>query len=464
MNRPAARRLVPLHASMPRLPLTLLEQYLLHDDRRSYPCWMLGRLRFTGCLNHEELQLAWAEVARRHPLLACLVRPGRGGRPGWVAAPGGPAPIEWRPGPLPADWPATWAPIDLSREPGVRWLVVETEGGGDIYVQAHHAVLDGVALFQVFHELMLLYTHALGGHVLIPELRPQLLAGRGRLVASWWGRWRLLPAHLLGLALAWPLLRREVTPLVPHHPAAPDAPPPPGLPAIAGRRFCPDDFKKIRGAARRLGAGLNALLMRDVFAALGVWRAEQGVGAPLDWIRLGLPINLRRPADRLLPAANVFSLVGIDRRGKSLANRDRLLRRAREDMALVKRHRLDHTFLLLLGIHRLLPGGLRRYTRREACRATLVMTNLGPLCPPRSSLLDADQRIAVPGAVIEEVSIGGLFRPGTCATLAFGFYAGRLQADLHYDARFLTAAQAEGFMRAFEAQVRLSMEESPAAP
>jgi hypothetical protein len=216
-------------------------------------------------------------------------------------------------------------------------------------------------------------------------------------------------------------------------------------------------------AAKRLGAGLNELLMRDVFAALGVWRAEQGVGTPLDWIRLGLPVSLRRPSGRQMPAANVFSLIGIDRRGQSLANRGRLLRRAREDMALVKRHHLDHTFLLLLGLHRLLPGGIRRHARSEACRATLVMTNLGPMCPLRSELLDAEHRLAVPGAVIEDIEIGGLFRPGTCATLAFCFYAGRLQADLHYDARFLTAAQAEAFMRALEVQVRLSMEESPAA-
>ena len=420
-------------------------------------------MRFSGRFEHEALQLAWAETARRHPLLAGVVRPGRGGRLCWATVPGGPAPIEWRRGPLAGDWPAAWAPLDLTREPGVRGLIVETDGGGDIYVQTHHAVMDGAALFQVFHDLMLLYSHALGGHVLLPGLRPRLLAGRGRLAASWWGRLQLVPAHLLGLALAWPILRREVAPLVPHHPAAPEASPPPGLPAIAGRRFSPEETKTIRAAAKRLGTGLNELLMRDVFAALGVWRTEQGVGTPLDWIRLGLPVSLRGPADHGLPAANVFSLVGIDRRGKSLANRERLLRRAGEDMALVKKHHLGHTFLVLLGLHRLLPGGIRRYTRREGCRATLVMTNLGPLVPLRSGLLDADQRLAVPGAVIEEVRIGGLFRPGTCATLAFALYAGRLQADFHHDARFLTAAQAESFMRALESQIRLSMDAATAA-
>ena len=443
---------------MPRLPLTLLEQYFLHDGRRAYPCWMLGRLSFRGNFQPGPLERAWTETARRHPLLASVVRRGRWGGLGWEAAPGGPAPIEWRTGPLGTDWPVTWAPMDLTREPGVRVIVVEEAGATVMFAQMHHAVFDGGALFQVFHDLMLLYARELGREAALPALRPELLHTRCRLASSWWERLTGLPGHLLGLAVAFPLLRRTVAPFVPHQRAAEDGPPPPGLPAVVTHRFSPAEFKQIRTAAKRLGAGVNELLMRDVFAAVGVWRTTQGTGTPLDWIRLGVPVSLRRPADQLLPAANVFSLVGIDRRAKSLANRDRLLRRAGEDMAQVKKYRLGHIFLLLLGLQRLRPGGIRRYTRGPACRATLVLTNMGPFVSPRSPLLDADQRLAVPGAVLEDIVIGGMFRPGTCVTLAVGIYAGQLHADLHYDARFLTKVQAEDFMQKFENQVRLSMQ------
>ena len=450
---------------MPRLPLTTFEQYLLHDDRRAYPCWMLGRLRWRGTFQHEPMERVWAETAQRHPLLASVVRKGFGGKLFWEPAPGGPAPIEWRSGPPATDtanranWPVEeWAPIDLTKEPGLRWIFVEDGATTDLIIQTHHAVLDGGAIFAVIHELMLHYTRELGQAVELPELRPEMLRTRGRFGDSLWERLKLLPVHLAGLALAWPILRREVAPFVPHRAAADRDAPPPGLPAIVGRRFSPDDFKHIRAAAKRLGAGVNDLLTRDLFAAVGAWRAAQGVGTPLDWIRLGVPVSLRTHADRHLPAANVFSLVGLDRRAKSLANRDRLLRRAREDMELVKKHRLGHTFLLLLGLHRLRPGGIFRYTRRPACRATLVLTNMGQFFSPRSPLLDVAQRLAVPGAVLEDIQIGGLFRPATCATVAVGIYAGQLHADLHYDARFLTAAQAEIFMQTFEQQVRLSME------
>ncbi len=444
------------------LPLTLFEQYLLHDDRRAYPCWMLGRLRFRGAFQRGPLERAWAETARRHPLLASVVRRGRFGEFYWEPAPGGPAPIGWGCGPLAGSgWPADWAPMDLEKQPGLRWIFVEDGTTTDMFIQTHHAVLDGGAIFSVIHELLLHYARELGTKVELPELRPELLGTRGRLASSRWERLAFLPAHLAGLALAWPILRREVAPLVPHRTAADGDPPPPGLPAVVGRRFSPGDFKKIRAAAKRLAVSVNDLLTRDLFAAVGVWRKAHGVGSPLDWIRLGVPVSLRSHADRHLPAANGFSLVGLDRRAKSLADRDRLLRRAREDMQLVKKHRLGHTFLLLLGLHRfhgLRPGGILRYARRPACRATLVLTNLGQFFSPRSPLLDAAQRLAVPGAVLEDISIGGLFRPATCVTLAIGIYTGQLLADLHYDARFLTAAQAENFMETFESQVRLSME------
>ncbi len=444
---------------MPRLPLTLFEQYLLHDDRRAYPCWMLGKLCFQGVFQREPLERAWAATARRHPLLAAVVRRGSFGRLYWEPAAGGPAPIEWRSGLAPGgSWPVEWVALDLEKQPGLRWIIVADGATTDLFIQTHHAVLDGGAIFAVIHEMMLHYARELGQAVELPELRPELLRTRGRLAGSLWERLKFLPTHVAGLALAWPILRREVAPLVPHCSATDADAPPFGLPAVVSRRFSPVDFKTIRAAAKCHGVSVNDLLTRDLFAAVGTWRVAHGIGTPLDWIRLGVPVSLRTHADRHLPASNAFSLVGLDRRAKSLANRDRLLRRAREDMELVRKHRLGHTFLLLLGLHRLRPSGIFRYTRRLACRATLVLTNMGQFFSPRSPLLDGTQRLAVPGAVLEDIQIGGLFRPATCATLAVGIYAGRLHADLHYDARFLTAVQAENYMHTFEQQVRLSME------
>lgn len=198
------------------------------------------------------------------------------------------------------------------------------------------------------------------------------------------------------------------------------------------------------------------LLIRDTQAALGRWLKENGKAGPLEWTRLLLPVNLRRPADLCLPSANLVGLVILDRRAKSLANRERLLVRAREDMGWVRRKKLGYTFLVLLWFCRLMPGGIRAYSRRRICRATLLLTNLGQVMAG-SPLGGPGGKIAVPGAVLEDVSLAAPVRPGTQAGLAVGVYANRLWADLSYDPRVLSAAQAEGLVQAFADEIMLSI-------
>jgi len=125
-------------------------------------------------------------------------------------------------------------------------------------------------------------------------------------------------------------------------------------------------------------------------------------------------------------------------------------------MEWVKTKKLSHTFVVMLGIYRIFLGGIRRFTARPSCQATVMLTNLGQLFS-RSSLQNAERKLEVPGAVLDEVMMIAPYRPGTCATLSVGTYAGHLLADLHYDPCCLSAAQVEGFLEAFRAQLRLSV-------
>jgi hypothetical protein len=234
------------------------------------------------------------------------------------------------------------------------------------------------------------------------------------------------------------------------------------MPALASRRFAPEVFQDLRGAAKRLGAGVHELFIRDTQSALGAWLKVHGDAGPLEWTRLALPVNLRRPADLPLPSTNLVGLIGLDRRVKSLGRRERLLVRAKEDMGWVKRKRFGYVFLVVLWLHGLLPGGIRRYARRRKCRATLLMTNLGQILSS-SPLLGRDGKVAVPGAVLEDVCLQAPVRPGTSAGLALGVYANVLAADLSYDPRVLTPAQAGDLVQALEDQLKLTLEASAAA-
>ena len=397
-------------------------------------------------------------MVRRHPLMSARVRRNWRGQLIWEQAEGFKPAIEWRQGRQDSGWPLL-APIDLEKAPGFRLFAVEDPGWTDLVLQVHHSLHDGAGTFAVVDDLLAIYARDLGATVNLAELHPERLPTRNKFGLSLRDKLRLLPFQLVGLALSLQLHRRKVAPLLPapDRAAPDDGPLPPNLPAVASRSFSPEEFRDLREAAKYLGTGMHDLFIRDTQAALGAWLKVHGKGGPLDWVRLLIPCNLRRPVDFQLPAANLVSLVIIDRRAKSLANRERLLRRVREDMNWVKRKRLGYVFLVLLGLRRLWPGGIRRYARRPVCRATFFLTNVGDIFH-NSPLRNPEGKLAVPGAILEDVCLVGPYRPGTCACLAIGLYAQRLSANLQYDPGVMTQAQAEDLVQAFADQVKLTVE------
>ncbi len=437
---------------MKPLPLTPLEEYLLCEDRPGYPGWICSRLRFHGTLQRDVLARAFAAAVARHPLARAVVRRGRFGRPAWMWPEGvGPLPVDWRARAADGGWPE-FPSHGLEAAPGFRLVVAEEAAITEVYVQSHHAVMDGAGGFGLIEEILLHYAHELGVGVGPRVLKPERLTHRGRLAASWAQLLARLPGLALGLALNWQLARRTVAPLAAGKFSTPHPPP-----AVVRLTLTAADYQRLRAGARRAGAGVNDVLLRDLFAAIRAWRDARGVVAPLDWIRLAVPVSLRTRADVALPAANGFGMVALDRRAKSLANRERLLRRAREDMDMVKQWRLGLTFPALLALRRRWPGGIAAYSAHPVTRATAVLTNDGKIFA-HSPFLNAARRVALPGAVLEDVAVSLPCRPGTAALVAVGVYAGTMFADLTYDSHTLTADQAGKLLGAFEAQLRLTMD------
>ncbi len=435
-----------------------MEQYLCAEDKPAYPCWIFARARMRGTLDRSVLQEAWRATVRRHPALHATVHTDSRGQFAWQPTPDAFEPaFAWHEAPNVAST-GPWLPLDLHQVPAVRLIVAVDDNGGEISLEGHHAIFDGVAAFAVLHELFVHYARRLGATVAVPELRPALFAGRNRFGLGWWGRLKLAPVQMLGLWFAWQMQQRPVAQLTRHELKDPAGEPPSGFPNVMHQHLAAADLKRLRAVARKHRASLNDLLLRDLQAAIGVWRMREGIGDDRDWVFLAIPVNLRRSSDRFLSATNVIGIVAIDRRARSLSDRTRLLRRATEDMDLVKRHKLGYTFLVLLGLFRRLRGGIAGYSEKPVCRATTVLTNLGQPFS-RSPLLDATRRVAVPGAVMEDFTMVAPCRPGTCATLAVALYGGRLIIDLHYDPRAIHDRQAETFLATFFEQLYMSMAE-----
>jgi len=444
------------------LPLTRFETYLFHEDRPAYPCWFLTRLRFQGRFDRVVLEEAWERVLARHPLLTAVVRRRWTGGLYWKWGLALPPRIRWSAAPAPGGW-APWTPSSLEAEPGVQLIVVEADGVTELCLYTHHALYDGAGLFAVLDDLLVHYARGRGEAGEPAALRPDLFPDRNRFGLSFRDKLRLVPSMALGLAASLQLGWRSPRPLGTGPAVGDDERAFEPMPAVVSRRLEPEAFAQLRGASKRLGAGLHDLLIRDAHAAAGTWLKEEAGAGDLEWVYLLVPVNLRRPADLELPAANLVGLIILGRQLKSTLRRGRLLQRTKEDLAWVKRHHLGYTFLVRLALSGLLPGGIRRFTRRRGCRATLLLTNLGQHFAA-SRLCGPDGRLRVPGAVLEDVSVAAPVRPGTAAGLLVGVYGGRIWIDLAYDPRVLSAAQADRLADAFVAQLRQTAAAGAAAP
>jgi hypothetical protein len=436
---------------MKSLPLTPFETYLYEDDIPAHPCWQIVRLRWKGHFKREEMGRAWAETARLHPLWNAVVRRGFLGRLRWEIGATAPE-LHWCRRDPAREWPA-WLPLDLERGPGVRLYIVEDDERSDAVLCAHHAVCDGLSLLDLFEDVFLRYAKSLGDPV-EPKPTPtdDALRRRGHMGVGLLERCWLPLLQAAGILAEAKLLRRTVAPLVPHTPAPASSPRPDDWPALVYRIWSDEESAAIRNAAKEAKAGLPETFMRDLQAAIGAWRLAQGVDVPDDWIRLGTAVSLRRKTKGSWPAANLFGIAVIDRSAKQLANRERLLRRAREDMKLVDEWRFGYAFWMLLSLRRWWPGGIRGYARRPVVRMTAILSFMGKVYS-RTGLKREGKRATVPGAVLEEVHGIAPTRPGTCACMDLAIFYGRLEACLHFDPRVITRAQADALMAEFAAQL-----------
>lgn len=438
--------------------LTAFEEYMLVDGRPAYPMDGFMRLSFSGRFDADGLSSALAVAMQRHPLLAARVRRGRRGRWEWFLAPDGPPPIRWLSEPPGEAYPPVSQPIDLTAESGVRLLVVEGPGHSDLVLHIHHACCDGLGAYQFATELLVAYSQAVGAPLTRPwePLRGmENLRKRGSLGITAKRFLQLIPGQLLGLTDVGPFLRRRPVPLLPGKAQPDDSPLPAGYPATVFRQLEESELARLRQSAARQGVTSNDLMLRDLFLTLDQWRQQHAAEQGSDWIRVSVPINLRTLCNLTVPAANVVSMVFLDRRAQEMASSAALLRGLHDEMELIKRRHLGLTFVLSLQFTRALPGGLARAraSRADSCSATSVFSNFGtPLA--NAPFPQRDGRLEVAGLVLERAEAMPPWRPYTSAVFVAMVYAGRLSVGLHYDPRVFSATQAETLLGSFVARLR----------
>jgi hypothetical protein len=439
------------------LPLVPFESYMLADDRRAYPMRGVVRLRFSGQFARSALEEAVAAAVSRHPLLAAVAcRSGRG----WIWKPADcPPDLQWL-GVLPGDALPPLHPLDVRTGPGLRVVVCEGPGRTDVILQVHHACSDAGGCLGFAEDLLVAYAMARGALPAgsLRPLRPDQLEGRGRF--PW------LPPGLLEAGVAPVMALGRVcrflfcTPdsLVAREARETEGMASPDAPATLTRRLDESVTADLAAAAKSLGDTINDLLTRDLFLSLARWRQEYGADRQDARLRVCMPVSLRSPAHDQLPAANLVSMVFLDRRGCDAKDAGRLLSWVHRQMQRTKQFGLGPVFVHSVGVVRWLPGGLERACRNSRCMSTAVLSNLGvlfqgtPWSGGRSGVVED-------GLVLEEVDAFPPLRPLTCAAFCAMTYGGRLSLTLHYDSRVLATGQAVELIDGFIDRVRRSAAE-----
>lgn len=435
------------------LPLVTFEEYMLADDRHTYPMNFFFRFRLSGHVDRAALQTAQREALSRNPLLHAVVhKPGRS-RAEWHPYEGETSPPVWCDAP-PVDGYPPCRHLDLSREPGLR-LFAWSDGDGDcLLLQFHHACCDGLGAIQFIEDLCVAYGKQTGTALDHRSLDPSLLSGRGRFGLSARKLLRMLPQQVTGLKGVRQFLMRRASPLVQRGVDLVEEPLTDVFPAAVTLRFTEQQTQALRQLAVEKSVTGNDLLLTEVFSAVSEFRQQQGTDDN-KWIRFTVPINLRSSTDRRQPATNIVAMVFLDRRPRQIRDPEKLLQSVHDEMDLIKRKQLGLTSVLTLEAARCLPGGLSNCVPSDRCNSTAVVTNLGRVSLMR--LPRTGREASIGELRITDFDILAPIRPHTNAAFAIFEYAKRLAITLHYDARVFSTELASELADCLNARLQTLM-------
>jgi hypothetical protein len=226
-----------------------------------------------------------------------------------------------------------------------------------------------------------------------------------------------------------------------------------GFPNYEVASWNESELSAVRSFVRREKISLNDWLLAALFLSLQQWHEEQFGSGLSGWSRLIVPINLRTPEDRLLPAANRASLVQLDRRPQAEKDQLALAKGISYELGLIRDWQLDRMFLLLVRGMSVSDAWLRSAVGRRKSRATSMLTNVGkPLL--RLGLPLEEGRVLAGGLRLELLDVIGPIRYGMPLSFAVAEYAGDLRMTAHFDRQRLNSEQVQALVSRIERQLK----------
>jgi hypothetical protein len=455
---PIHRKSRALDQALFPLPLAPVEQHFLVDDSPSYPAQFFCRLRFNGCLRQDLLNEALPIALARHPLLTAVVQQTDKQGPHWVACAGSAPQVQWiEEEPTQVFPPASH--LDIRARPGVQVIAISGSDKSDLVLQFHHAACDGVGALDFATDLLTAYANAVAGseRYHFKPLDASRLNSRASLPLSGWSLLGWGMRRVPALPSIWRFYRRKPAPVLPHRPDL-DAPsPPPAFPEAVVHHFSRAESVTLAAMAQGSETSLTGLLVRDLFLSLDQWRRRNELQGDA-WLRLMLPINMRAPADRRMPAANVVSTVFLDYCPSRERDSDALLLRINRLLEQIKNDSLGLAWPLALRLlQRLSRAWAKARRSRRKCLFSTLLTNIGPALAA-SPLTRSDRHLIVGDMILEEFEFLPVTRPLQCLGIAVSNYAGRMSLGMRFDSRVLPVERAQEVLDVYVRALRASMQ------
>ena len=447
------------------LPLVPFEHYLLTDDRPDYPMTIFVKLHFTGVLDRPSFERALADTVARQPLLRAFIRESRPGRWEWIDQSNSQAFLSWNRLGVAWDFPQG-RQLDLRREIGIRVWIRHDDERSEMLLQVHHACCDGLGVMQILEDFMLAYDGQRRPGVVV-NFREQdngLVARRGKFGLSPLRLLLRLPQELLGLIGALEFMAHRPLPVaIPAAPSGANKLSHDEFPASVSHRFGPEEIRVLRNVAKTHEATLNDVLIRDLFLALGDWTDEHEPANRGQVLRIMVPVNLRSDEDKRAPAANIMSMVNLDRRPSKFGTPRSLLRGLSWEMWAIRKFRLGLTLIHLARLLRKVRGNLAALLPDTRCLATCVLSNLGRI-PSGAALPRTKGRNLVGDVVLENIEGLAPLRPFTRVAFVVLFYGGHMSLTMTYDPGQLAPDDARQLLSTLVSRIDRTLSEGEATP
>ncbi|MCX6124534.1 MAG: hypothetical protein NTV34_07260, partial [Proteobacteria bacterium] len=436
-----------------RFPLAALERYMLMDDQKRFSMTCHMRFWFEGELEQSVFAASLHKALERHPLLSSELRQSRKlALFKTLAFQCVPIVIQEI-----LDWKDGLAPKPPERiclsDMRTKFLVQVNKNQSLLVIKFHHAITDGIGIFQFMEDLMLLYDQETSGKQnSLPPLHVSKLQRRvdfGLTLWDWAKRAHLDVRRLINFFYSFPAsLASAPNPSLARGPRQ-------NLSSIQEsdvgavvRISIPYEFiSNAHHSAKNLGVTLNDLMIGRLLRSCIDWNRKFGKSVK-EWqpFRMNVPISLRNPSEDDMPAANYVSMVFLDRFPKEILAESNLVKSISLEMNQVKRDRMGLTLIMAVTVLMRIKvfGAL---LRSPLCMATIGLTNLGQ--PFRNFSLLSQGKVRSGNVTLTALDTLPPVRNKTLATLSVNRYAENLALTMRYDSTRWSARDAGDFLEQY---------------